>query len=127
MEKVTLLRSLRDLTSSKIDIICSKDSPHFEDFLNVCEEYVVHDLIDEAILTENAHLVAPVLSTFAKCQSGIRIPFFVNGVQVARIRGEVYWLEYAAKDSDEWRHLTNKDAVRLYEALEEAGCLDSLE
>lgn len=127
MGKVTLLRSLRDLASSKAEKLCPKDKPHFKQFLDVYEKIVVDDLVNEAILSENARLVAPVLISFVKHQSDLPIPFFVNETHVTQIREEVYWLEYAAKDSEEWHHLHNEDVVRLYEALDEAGCLDNLE
>lgn len=127
MKKVPLLRSLRDLASVKAEKLCSKDKPHFEQLLDVCEKVVVDDLVNEAILSENAHLVTPVLTTFAKRQSDIPIPFVVNEKLVTQIRVSGYWLDVAPKDSDDWHHLFDKDLVRLYEALDEAGCLDNLE
>jgi len=127
MKKVPLLRSLRDLAAVKAEQLCSKDKPHFEQLLDVYEKVVVDDLVNDAILSENAHLVAPMLAAFAKHQSDIPIPFVVNEKLVTQIRVSGYWLDVAPKDSDDWCHLYNKDLVRLYEALDEAGHLDNLE
>lgn len=127
MEKVTLLRSLRDLASSKAEKLCPKDKPHFGQLLDVYEKVVVDDLVNTAILSENVHLAEPVLTAFAKLHSDIPIPFVVNEKLVTRIRVSGYWIDVAPKDSDDWRHLYDKDLIRLYEALDEAGHLDNLE
>ena len=127
MKRISLLRSLRDLASSKAEKLCSKDKLHFEQLLDAYEKVVVDDLVNDAILSENVHLVEPVLTAFAKRQSDIPVPFAVNEKLVTQIRVSGYWLDVAPKDSDDWCHLYDKDLVRLYEALDEAGLLDNLE
>jgi hypothetical protein len=127
MTKISLLRSLRDLTARKAEKLCSKDKPHFKQFLKVYEKVVVDDLVEKELLSENIRLVEPILTAFAKQQSEIPIPFFVSEKQVSKIRVSSYWLEVAANDSDDWHHLYGKDLIRLYEALDDAGYLDNLE
>lgn len=127
MKKVPLLRSLRDLAAVKAEKLCSKEKPHFEQLLDVYEKVVVDDLVNDAILSENVRLIEPVLTAFAKHQSDIPIPFSLGETLVTQIRVSGYWLDVAAKDSDDWHHLYDKDLVRLYEALDEAGYLDNLE
>lgn len=127
MKKVPLLRSLRDLATVKAEKLCPKDKPHFEQLLDVYEKVVADDLVNDAILSENVRLIEPVLTAFAKQHSDIPIPFFVNEKQVSKIRVSGYWLDVAANDSDDWHHLYDKDLIRLYEALDDAGCLDNLE
>lgn len=123
MKKVTLLRSLRDLASSKAEKFCSEDRPHFGELLDVYEKIVVDDLVHSAIISENANLVEPVLLAFANEQSDLPIPFEKDGHQITKIRVSGYWLDVSSGD-DKWQHLYGEDLVRLYEALDAAGYLD---
>lgn len=127
MKKVNLIMSLRDLTAFKTKDLCTEDKPYYKQFLDAYEKKLLDDSVNATILSENSRLVTPVLIAFAEHQSEIPIPFFVDEMLVTQIKGKYNWLEYAGKDSEEWHFLHDEDRVRLYEALDKAGCLDNLE
>lgn len=124
--KNTLLNSLRDLAASKADQFCSQDKPYYTQFLDVMETKVVDDLIESAIEAENACRIRPALRSFIENHSEVPIPFEIEGKTVSRIRNADYWLEVSFGDADR-RHLSDKNMIRLYESLDEAGFLDNSE
>ena len=126
MKNITLLRSVKDLAASKADQLCSQDKPYYTKLLDVMETKVVDDLIESAIEAENARRVKPVLCSYIENHSEVPIPFEIDGKTVSRIRNADYWLEVSFGDAD-WRHLSDKNMIRLYESLDEAGCLNELE
>lgn len=130
MGKVTLLRSLRDLAAFKARELCTEDKPYYKQFLDVYEKKLIDDLVKEAIDIENRSRVSPIIRHFAEKNTDIPIPFDVDGSPVNQIRltGETYHRHCEASfDGDRWRYMDGHDELRLFEALDEAGCLDDLE
>ena len=56
----------------------------------------------------------------------IPVPFEKDGIIYTQIKKNSYWLQ-VSNDGEHWRDLFEKDQIRLYEALEAAGCLDNIE
>ena len=130
MKKVTLIRSLRDLAAFKAKNLCSEDKPYYKQFLDVYEKKLLDDLVQEAINDENQSRVSPIIKLFAEKNTDIPVPFAVDGSPVNQIRltGESYHRHCEASfDGDLWRYMDSHDELRLFEALDEAGCLDNLE
>ena len=130
MGKVTLLRSRRDLAAFKAKNLCAEDKPYYMQFLDVFEKKLLDDLVQEAINRENRSRISPVIQEYAEKNTDIPIPFEVDGKPVNQIRitGESYHKHCEASfNGDRWRYLDGHDELRLFEALNEAGCLDDLE
>lgn len=130
MTKISLIRSLRDLAAVKAKNLCSEDKPYYKQFLDVYEKKLLDDLIQEAIDSENRSLVSPIIRRFAEKNTGIPLPFEVDGCPVNQIRitGESFHRHCDASfDGDHWHYLDSHDELRLYEAFDEAGILDTLE
>lgn len=129
MKKINILRSLRDLAAYKAKELCSEDKPYYKQFLEVYEKKIIDDLVKEAIDSENNLHVQPVIQQYAEKNTDIPIPFEVDGKPVNQIRvtGESYCKHCEASfNGEQWYYLGNDDKLRLYEALDEAGCLDKL-
>ena len=129
MKKIKMLRSLRDLAAYKAKELCSEDKPYYKQFLEVYEKKIVDDLIKEAIDTENILHVQPIIQQYAEMNTDIPFPFEVDGKPVNQIRvtGESYYKHCEVSfDGEQWHYLNNDEKLRLYDALEEAGCLDNL-
>ena len=127
---VTLLRSRRDLAAFKAKNLCAEDKPYYMQFLDVFEKKLLDDLVQEAINRENRSRISPVIQEYAEKNTDIPIPFEVDGKPVNQIRitGESYHKHCEASfNGDRWRYLDGHDELRLFEALNEAGCLDDLE
>ena len=130
MKKVTLLRSLRDLAAFKAKNLCAEDKPYYKQFLDVYEKKLLDDLVQEAIDRENRSRISPVIQEYAEKNTDIPIPFEVDGKSVNQIRitGESYHKHCEASfNGEQWHYLDDQDKLRLYEALDEAGCLDNIE
>ena len=130
MKKIKPLRSLRDLAAYKAKELCSEDKPYYKQFLDVYEKKVLDDLVQEAIDSENRSLVSPVITRYAEKNTDIPIPFEIGGEPVNQIRitGESYHQHCEVSfNGNKWHYLFHSDCLRLYEALDEAGCLDNLE
>ena len=130
MEKVTLLRSLRDLAAVKAKDLCAEDKPYYKQFLDVFEKKLLDDLVQEAIDSENHCRVWPVIRQYAEKNTDIPIPFEINGCPVNQIRldGDSYYKHCEASfNGERWLFMGSLDEIRLYEALDKAGCLDNLE
>lgn len=130
MKQITLLRSLRDLAALKAKELCAEDKPYYKQFLDVYEKMLLDDIVKRAIDRENLLRVSPVIKQYATNKTDIPIPFEVNGRMVNQIRvngGPPYMLCEVSFDGEHWRYLIDNDILRLYEALEAAGCLDNLE
>ena len=130
MNKVTLLRSLRDLAAFKAKNLCAEDKPYYQQFLDVYEKKLLDDLVQEAINDENRSRVLPLIEQYAEKNTDIPIPFEVDGTPVNQIKvtGESYYKHCEASfNGEQWHYMDDRDKLRLYEALDEAGCLDNLE
>lgn len=130
MKKVTLIRSLRDLAAFKAKDLCTEDKPYYKQFLDVYEKKLIDDLVKEAIDSKNRSLVQPVIQQYAEKNTDIPIPFEVDGKPVNQIRitGESYHKHCEASfNGEHWHYMDDHDKFRLYEALDEAGCLDNFE
>ena len=130
MNKVTLLRSLRDLAAFKAKNLCAEDKPYYEQFLDVYEKKLLDDIVKEAIDSENRSRVLPLIEQYAEKNTDIPIPFEVDGNPVNQIRvtGESYYKHCEASfGGEQWHYMDDHDKLRLYEALDEAGCLDNIE
>ena len=88
----------------------------------------VDDLVEKAIEEENTRMVETVLRSIFKAEdaSPIPVPFEINGEVYTQIKKDRYSFEVTS-DGENWRYLTDENEIRLYEALETAGCLDSIE
>lgn len=128
MKKVTLMKSIKDLAAKKAEEFCEKSKPYFQTFVAGMEKMIVDDLIEDAITHENAELVRPIIRTFVKKDeiTPIPVPFEKDGIIYTQIKKNSYWLQ-VSNDGEHWRDLFEKDQIRLYEALEAAGCLDNIE
>ena len=130
MGKVTLLRSLRDLAAVRAKDLCAEDKPYYKQFLDVYEKKLLDDLVQAALDSENHCRVWPVSRQYAEKNTDIPIPFEFDGEPVNQIRltGESYH-QYCevSFNGNKWHYLSHSDCLRLYEALDEAGCLDNLE
>ena len=128
MKKITLIRSLRDLAALKAKKLCSEDKPYFKQFLDVYEKKIQDDLIQEAIDNENLSLVSPVIEQFAKNHTDIPVPFDYCGGIVNQIRIDPDSTYYSrlevSLNGENWHYLGNDDKLRLFDALDQAGCLD---
>ncbi len=130
MKKVTLIRSRRDLAAFKAKELCTEDKPYYEQFLDVYEKKILDDLVKDAIDNENRSRVTPVIERYAEKNTDIPIPFEVDGKPVNQIRitGESYNKHCEASFNGEyWHYMDGSDRIRLYDALDKAGCLDNLE
>ncbi|MBO6221980.1 MAG: hypothetical protein J6N46_08580, partial [Bacteroidales bacterium] len=110
--------------------LCAEDKPYYMQFLDVFEKKLLDDLVQEAINRENRSRISPVIQEYAEKNTDIPIPFEVDGKPVNQIRitGESYHKHCEASfNGDRWRYLDGHDELRLFEALNEAGCLDDLE
>ena len=130
MNKINILRSLRDLAAFKAKDLCAEDKPYYKQFLDVFEKKLLDDLVQEAIDSENRSRISPVIRHFAEKNSDIPIPFEINGCPVNQIRldGDSYYKHCEASfNGEQWLFMGSHDEIRLYEALDKAGCLDNLE
>lgn len=128
--KIKLLRSFRDLAAFKAKDLCSEEKPYYKQFIDVYEKKLLDDLIQEAIDNENQSRVAPVIMRFTEKNSDIPVPYEVNGCPVNQIRltGDSSYKHCEASfNGDTWHYMDSRDKLRLFEALDQAGCLDSLE
>ena len=128
MEKVTLMKSIQDLAAKKAEELCEKSKPYYQTFVAGMEKKIVDDLVEDAITRENVKLVSPIIRAFVKGDSitPIPVPFEMDGTMYTQIKEDLNWYE-VSNDGEHWRTLFNKDQIRLYEALEAAGCIDSIE
>lgn len=128
MKKVTIMRSLKDLAAKRAEALCEKSKPYYQTFVAGMEKKIVDDLIDDAIKRENAELVRPVIRAFVKRDeiTPIPVPFEKGGIIYTQIKKDDYWYEVSS-DGEKWRDLSDEDLVRLYEALDEAGCIENIE
>lgn len=130
MKQIKLLRSLRDLAAFKAKELCSEDKPYYKQFLDVYEKKLIDDLVKEAIDSENKSRILPIIQQYAEKNTDIPIPFEIDGKPVNQIRitGESYHKHCEASfNGERWHYMDDHDKLRLYEALDEAGCLDNLE
>lgn len=128
MEKVTFMKSIMDLAAKKAEEFCDKSKPYFQTFVSGMEQMIVDDLIEDALTRENAKLVRPIISAFVKDENiaPLPVPFEMDGSIFTQIKNGSYWY-MVSNDGEHWHHLLDKGQIRLYEALEEAGCIDSIE
>lgn len=130
MKKITLIRSLRDLAAFKAKNLCSEEKSYYKQFLDVYEKKLLDDLVKNAIDRENMFRVSPVIKQYTENNTDIPIPFEVDGriVNQIRVSGEPPYIHCEASlNGEHWRYMDDNDILRLYNALEEAGCLDNLE
>lgn len=128
MKKVTLMKSIMDLAAKKAEELCEKSKPYYQTFVAGMEKKMVDDLVEDAITRENVKLVSPIIRAFVKGDSitPIPVPFEMDGTMYTQIKWDRYWY-VVSKDGEHWHNLSDKDQIRLYEALEAAGCIESIE
>ena len=128
MKKVTLMRSIKDLAAKRAEEFCEKSKPYYPTFVAGMEKKIVDDLIENAITRENSELIAPIIRDFFKNGSitPIPVPFEMNDEVYTQIKRDGYYPEVSS-DGEHWHFLSEKNLIRLYETLEAAGCLDSIE
>ena len=130
MKKVTIIRSLRDLAALKAKELCDKDKPYYRKFLDCYEKKLVDDIVKAAIDNENCSRILPFILFIAEKNVTIPIPFEVDGMPVNKIRvnGESYDKRCEASfDGVHWIYMGARDCIRLYDALDDAGCLEKFE
>lgn len=126
-KRITLIKSLRDLAALKAKNLCSQDKSYYEEFLDVYEKKLQDDLIQEAIDSENLSRVSPIIQRFAEQNTDIPVPFEVDGRPVNQIRltGDSDYKHCEASfNGGIWLYLDGRNMLRLFEALDKAGCLD---
>lgn len=128
MKKVTLIKSLKDLAAKKAEELCDKNRPYYLTFVEGMEKKIVDELIEQAIEDENARMVGPILRSVINTEdvSPIPVPFEIDGEVYTQIKKCRCSFD-VSPDGERWRYLTNENEIRLYEALEAAGCLDNIE
>ena len=128
MKKVTLIQSLKDLAAKRADALCDKSKPYYQTFVDGMEKKIVDDLIEDAIKQENVELVRPIISAYVKEGNitPIPVPFEIDGKVYTQIKKDRCSFD-VSHDGEHWQYLTNENKIRLYEALEAAGCLDNIE
>ena len=128
MKKVIIIKSIKDLAAVKAEEICDKSKPYYQTFVEGMEKKIVDDLIDNAIIRENQERVSPILLDYFNAGNICSIPvsFEMDGRVYTQIKKVGYSLEVSC-DGEYWHYLSGKDEIRLYETLEAAGCLDSLD
>ncbi|MBQ6953197.1 MAG: hypothetical protein IJP81_04740 [Bacteroidales bacterium] len=129
-EKDYSLRSLRDLAAFKAKNLCSEEKSYYKQFIDVYEKKLLDDLVKNAIDRENMFRVSPVIKQYTENNTDIPIPFEVDGriVNQIRVSGEPPYIHCEASfNGEHWRYMDDNDILRLYNALEEAGCLDNIE
>ena len=128
MKKITLIKSIKDLAAIKAEELCEKSKPYYQTFVAGMEKKIVDDLIENAITHENVELIRPIFHAFVKTGeiTPIPVPFEKDGEICTKIKKDGYWYEVSS-DGEHWRTIYDKDQIRLYEALEAAGCLDNIE
>ena len=128
MKKVTLIKSLKDLAAKRAEEFCEKSKPYYQTFVAGMEKKIVDDLIEDAIKHENTRMVEPVLRSFINTEgvSPIPVPFEIDGKVYTQIKKDRCSFD-VSPDGEHWQYLTNENEIRLYKALEAAGCLDNIE
>lgn len=128
MKNVILIKSIKDLAAKKAEAFCDKSKPYYQTFVQGMEKKIVDDLVEKAIEEENTRMVETVLRSIFKAEdaSPIPVPFEINGEVYTQIKKDRYSFEVTS-DGENWRYLTDENEIRLYVALETAGCLDSIE
>ena len=128
MGKIHLIKSIKDLAAKKAEALCDKSRPYYQTFVQGMEKKIVDDLIEQAIMDENTRMVKPVLRSFINTEdaSPIPVPFEIDGKVYTQIKKDRCSFD-VSPDGEHWQYLNNENEIRLYEALETAGCLDSIE